>query len=513
MTDEADKPTSPEPEEMNSLLGGLDLTPEWARGTPGIQSRAPERRERDDRQGGGPRAPSDSARRGLQGVRVKPRREGPPSRDERGAPGGGGHGAGGQGGGYDRGAPSEGGYRPRQDRAPLPPRLPVHVDFIPEKTTLSKVVKIIRQSHRVYALDQVARMFMDKPASLAVKYTLREQSPDAAEFWFYQCTANGMVFSSREACAAYVVERGLAAYYESETREVAAPTGNFPCIGRHRPTGRLIGPPNWHGYQRRLEDLRQEVAPGSMPEHFSAQVEMVHEAEVIEAWKKELSIQTFWRRKTEALPSAPVVEEDAPEASEAPSEVAAPEAAAPEGEAPLPEAPEAPVPEALPFSLTRDQAEAEFKEKVVPSLIHKARRAIMPGALVPAMADEAIASLTRYHLEREHRQPGSIIFALRPAFKHMRLYIFRHDSGLMVSGVEPHPLPSDQKVIPEIQGIIDYVAANPGRNAKETLLAVHSTTGEPTPEMVSHFRWLIEKGHLLEFADGSLQLPHARGQN
>jgi hypothetical protein len=68
-------------------------------------------------------------------------------------------------------------------------------------------------------------------------------------------------------------------------------------------------------------------------------------------------------------------------------------------------------------------------------------------------------------------------------------------------------------VIPEIQGIIDYVAANPGRNAKETLLAVHSTTGEPTPEMVSHFRWLIEKGHLLEFADGSLQLPHARGQN
>jgi hypothetical protein len=135
----------------------------------------------------------------------------------------------------------------------------------------------------------------------------------------------------------------------------------------------------------------------------------------------------------------------------------------------------------------------------------------MPGFLVPTMADEALASVTRFHLEREHRQPGSIIFALRPAFKHMRLHIFRHGGDLVVCGVEPHPLPADQKVIPEIRGILDFVAEHPGCNAKEALLAVLGSTGEPTPEMVSHFRWLIEKGHLLEFSDGTLQIPHARG--
>ncbi len=499
MTDESDQPMSPEaePEKESRTddtlagggwLGGLDLTPDWARGAPGIQSRAPERRERE----GVARLPVDSARRGLQGVRVKPRREGPPPR-------------GGDRWGEGRGE-GRGGRPAREERAPLPPRLPVHVDFIPEKTTLSRVVRIIRQSHRVYELDTVARMFMEKPQSLSVKYTVRENAPGADDFWFYQCKANGMVFASAEACEAYIIERGLGEYYESETREVPPPTGNFVCVGRHRGSGRLIGPPNWHGYQRRLEELRQEIAPGMAPDQFVSQVEMAHEPEAIGAWKQEVSVQTFWRRKVEAEPEVLQEEVSKPEEESGGSEES-PEAV--EGDS-VPAVGEG-VAEGAPYDLLREQAESEFRQKVVPELIHKARRAIMPGHLVPHLADEGIASLTRFHLEREHRQPGSIIFALRPAFKHMRLFIFRHEGRMCVSGVQPHALPADQKVIPEIRGILDHVEAHAGCTSTEALQAVHGVTGEPTPEMVSHFRWLIEKGHLLEFADGTLRLPQGRG--
>jgi hypothetical protein len=42
------------------------------------------------------------------------------------------------------------------------------------------------------------------------------------------------------------------------------------------------------------------------------------------------------------------------------------------------------------------------------------------------MTDPGLLALTTYHLNREHQRPNSIIFALRPAFKHMRLHVFRH---------------------------------------------------------------------------------------
>ncbi|MCC5849417.1 MAG: hypothetical protein JJU29_15150 [Verrucomicrobia bacterium] len=568
MTEDADKSNTPEPDGMDSLLGGFDLTPDWARGTPGIQSQP-----RDD--GGsrrGPKAPGQSARRGLQGVRVKPRRD-----QYDGQQGGGSRHQGGSGGdGFSGHHGNHGGG----ERRGYAPRLPVHVDFIPEKQRLSKVVKVVRQSHRVFPMDQIAGKFMENPAFLSIKFTVKESpkgksggkdggegaddvaSGAEASLTLYQCKANGMVFSDRNACVQYILDRGLGEYYDETTREVAPPAGNFVCVGRHRSSGKLIGPPNWHGYQRQLESLRVELAPDLSPEAFANQIETVREEEVIAAWKKEAAVQTFYRRKPEDKPSKKpranaAAKKEVSEKDTAP-EVAEPEAVDAEGasaasagenpevvpeetaEAPAgsegdagadtesqaeaseeetaedetaePEA-EASTGEEAPFDLTREQAEKEFLENVVPTLISQTRRAIMPGYLLPKMTDPALASMAEFHLRREHNRPGSIVFALRPAFKHMRLHLFRHEGELMVSGISPHPLPEAQKIAPELQRILDYVAANPGCNAKVALEALAADTTESTPALVSHVHWLIEKGHLLEFSDGALFLPQAKGKH
>ncbi len=570
MSDESNA-DAPSPDDLNSLLGGLDFSPDWAREAPGVQKDAP-RDTREQRRG--PRAPGKSSRRNLQGVRVKPRRDAAPR-------GGGGQqdsSRGGQGGGYgggrdqrggDRGQyrgggdRREGGYRQRP--AP-PPRLPVHVDFIPDKSCLSRVVKVIRGSGRVYPLEEVARMFMEKPAFVSVKFTPRqpkrpEQKGDATQeqaappkqdVTFYQCRADGMVFLEQAACEAYILDRGMESFFECEERPVDPPAGNFVCVGKHSRSGRLIGPPNWHGYQIRLEELRQQVAPGQAPEHFSADIEMSREEEDIEAWRTEQSRQLFYRRKLEAAKSEPEKAEATPKASEAPeatpeasaeeaaeseasaSEDAVTEAAAEptpaEGDAPAEgEAPveseasvesedsvesEAPAEteaeeDTRPFDLSKEEAEALFMTEVMPKLMTKSRKAIMPGVLLSRMPDSPLSRLCQHLLQREHRHPSSIIFALRPAFKHMRLELFRFDGNLMVSGHRPHPLPTDQKVVAEIQGIVDYVAANPGCNAKDALMAVQGNTEEPTATMVSHFHWLIEKGHLLELSNQELYLPPA----
>jgi hypothetical protein len=440
--------------------------------------------------------------------------------------------------------------------------VPVHVDFIPEKKRLSKVVKVIRQSHRVYPLRVVAEKFMENPAFIAMKYTVKEKDPRAEDFQLWVCRANGMVFSDEQACIQYVIDHGIDANYESVDKEVAPPAGNFVCIGRHRPSGRLIGPPNWHGYQTRLLEARATIAPDTPPEHFASDIEMVHDAEVIEAWKKEVSVQTFYREKLEEPPKAdvsadagsdqpsdpsdesavsdpalteasgaseeqaptaeaePAAEEPAPEAETAAGADSPPEEetaetqaeetqaaeAGPSGEAPAVE----PAQDERPYEMSREEVEKHFRETYLPKLVGKSKRHILPGYLFPKMTDPSLLSLTEYHLRREHDRPNSIVFALRPAFKHMRLHVFRYDGELMVSGIPQHPLPADQKVTPEIQSIVDHVAANPGCNTQEALKAVSNTVDEIPAETVSHFRWLIEKGHVLEFHDDTLHLPHGQ---
>ncbi|WFB37597.1 hypothetical protein P3T73_07470 [Kiritimatiellota bacterium B12222] len=546
MSEESEKsenPDAPKPEELQSLFGSFDLTPDWAKGKPGVTQSEPTHRSKGGgrgRDGGGrPRVPK-SSRPNMQGVRVKPRRtpqegggRGEDFRDNN-----------------SRGPRGEGGYGGQryQERAP---RVPVHVDFIPEKKRLSKVVKVIRQSHRAFPLKVVAGKFMEKASFISMKYTVKDNvGEDATDFHLFVCTANGMVFSDQQACEQYILNHGMEATYEREDREIAPPAGNFVCVGRHGRSGRLVGPPNWHGYQTRLEALRSEVAEDMPLEMFSRQIEMSHDEADIEAWKKDVSVQSFYRKKREEKPApaaeekaAEVVAEEAPvvpEVSEVPADAGAETADAPvaeetvvaespvvEGEgvaetsvaaeetaeeAPVAEAEATPVEDNRPYDWTREEAEADFRQHHMPKLIKKTKRAIMPGYLFDKMSDPGLLSLTKFHLNREHDRPNSIIFALRPAFKHMRLHVFRHHGELMVSGIAQHPLPDDLKVVDEIRHIIDYVAANPGCNTQVALQAVAKQDGEIPADLVSHFRWMIEKGHLVEMHDDTLQLPHASGK-
>ncbi|MDF3129906.1 hypothetical protein P0Y35_11920 [Kiritimatiellaeota bacterium B1221] len=514
MTEEAENPEAPKPEELESLFGSFDLTPDWAKGSPGVTQSAPEQRGRGGRSGGrgrdggrsqggrsqgGPRAPK-SSRPNLQGVRVKPRRtpvgEGGGQNDSQG---------------HSR---HEGGHRGRPRYEERAPRVPVHVDFIPEKKRLSKVVKVIRQSHRAYPLKVVAGKFMENPAFISMKYTVKDQAEGQEDFHLYVCTANGMVFSDQQACEQYILDHGMDATYEREDREVAPPAGNFICVGRHARSGKLVGPPNWHGYQARLEALRTEIAEGVPADAFSRGIEMVHDEEAIEAWKKEVSVQSFYRKKLEKKPEPEAVEKADPTDPTVQTDPADP-ADQPDPPLATEEAPveaEAPAEDNRPYEWTREQAEADFREHHLPKLIRKTKRAILPGYLFEKMTDPSLLSLTKFHLNREHDRPNSIIFALRPAFKHMRLHVFRHHGQMLVSGIPQHPLPEDMKVVDEIRKILEYVTAHPGCTNQEALKSVANQSEEIPADLVSHFRWLIEKGHLMEMHDDTLQLPHTPGK-
>jgi hypothetical protein len=88
-------------------------------------------------------------------------------------------------------------------------------------------------------------------------------------------------------------------YYQEETQEVEAPKGNFTSIAKCRLNGRLIGPANWHGYQRALIFFHRDFFPNMSEEDFRRTIETEHGEEVVQKWLEQVTVQKCWKPKRE----------------------------------------------------------------------------------------------------------------------------------------------------------------------------------------------------------------------
>lgn len=437
----SDDQTQQKGEKLQDLAIDLNFVPEWARAQPAVTKvESPKSERRGDKRSGD--------RRGPRSAGDKPR----------GGP---------RGGGGQRSNDRSGGGQSRQSNRPARPvraqRAPVRVSFIPDRDRLGKVVKIIRSTKRAYALQDIAHRFMANPAFFLVKMTMFDG--DKAEgLELFQCKADQVVFLDEASCREHCVSACLEHLFVSESVEVDPPSGNFTCVGRCRLGGELLGPPNYHSYKAAVENLRKEKYAHLSEEAFRSKIEMVHEAEVVDAWKQEQSLQHHYRLK-----KGP---EDAP-------------------------------------MLSRKDAEAIIRKDLLGGQVVRLKKAIMPGTMVSKVSNERLARSIQDSLLREQQQLFSITLALRPALKHMHLHLFRAGkANFFVTGIKPTPLTS--ATVDEISNTLKFLAANPGCSHEKLLEALCPGCGPDAPEAVHHMsslRWLIDLGHVIEFYDGSLAIP------
>jgi len=93
----------------------------------------------------------------------------------------------------------------------------------------------------------------------------------------------------------------------------------------------------------------------------------------------------------------------------------------------------------------------------------------------------------------------------------MRLHIFRVKSrSQYVSPIPPAPLGA-HAVVPEIAQLLEFIAAHPGCTRQKMREALRpELTDAQSDEILKFFYpllWLIERGHVIEFFDGSLAMP------
>jgi len=450
----------PKPE----LVLDFNFVPTWARKPPQEVNFyvAPGRRDRDrdyssdDRGRGRPDRKGPPSSRGTRppdrGARGDGRRDDRRGRSGRGRD--------------DRRDDRRGDERPRDDRFLRRPeyvaRAPVQVRFVPEQKRLSAVVRQIHLSKKSYPLVELASLFLSKPETCEVRIEMNVDS----NAHLYQCKTCRVVALDHSLLAAHVLKDHLSEYFTIEEKLSDPPTGQFVCVAKCGLSGVLLGPPNHHSYSERIHELHHTRYPEMSLEEYKNRIQMVHEPALIEQWKEESRKQTVYHRKMAGGEAGP--------------------------------------------ALKLAEAEALVAEEIAPTVIQETRRATLPATVARTIEDRSLLQAVREAWQKENRFPLTLTIAFRGAFRHRRLDIFKAGKGIdFVSSVPPAPLDPEHTVEP-IREVLTYLREHPGCTRQNLIEALRPGLAPDAPEIksvVTPLAWLVERGHIIEFFNGTLSVP------
>ena len=412
-----------------------------------------------------------SSSRGGGGGRRDERPRGP-RRETR--EGGGGRGPGGPGQGPRRPAgPRSDSRRPdRRDeqRAPREAPLPlpqVEVRFLPHPPALESVLAQIKTGAVTYSVFALARLFLDKPE----RYDVRLKAAEGAVL--HQLGENGPVATDQRLLEASAFASARDEYYAVEQTQTEPLKGNFSNVARCRLSGTLLGPTNHHAYQPQLRSLYEQRFSRRMSfQDYQRQVEIVSDPEVVEQWKEQARSITTYKTKGQD-----------PELS---------------------------------FK-TEAEAERHFRQTHLPTLLRSEQELTVDGVLSRRMGDRGLGRLIENSWATEVRSPSKMMQELSAALRSAGLNIFRHRKGMLF--VSPYRIRvfghERSGVSACINGILEKLTESPGINRKQLAEKMAMAEGEAEMErakraLASDLHWLIHEGYVIEFNDGTLDLPRAK---
>ncbi|MBP5787214.1 MAG: hypothetical protein J6Y19_05315, partial [Kiritimatiellae bacterium] len=171
-------------------------------------------------------------------------------------------------------------------------------------------------------------------------------------------------------------------------------------------------------------------------------------------------------------------------------------------------APEAAKPEAP--AMSRKEAQAWMKDNVAGRMLRESGKCMVPGVQGRSWDDPGLRSAVDSARFREKKFPFTMTLALRPAFRHMGLHLFKlKGNETYVSPIAPKALEAGAD---ELDQSIAKRAAE-GEFTRKTLLedmrpGVAFDSAEAT-EFLTHLERMVSGGSLVELHTGVLAVPRA----
>ena len=354
-------------------------------------------------------------------------------------------------------------HRPPVER-PLPP---IAVKFLPRVSAFENVVVQIKSGSVAYSLFALARLFLEKATRHDVQLTAPSESP------LFQLGENGAVSVDRQFLERNAFRFAQKDFYKIDITETAPIKGNFTNVARCKLSGTLLGPTNHHDYQRRLRNLYEQRFSRRMSfADYQRQIQIVTDPAEIEKWKEDArKVTTFSTLRDET----PVT-----------------------------------------FS-SATETERHFQQHYLPDLVRPVSELVIDGPASRRLNDRVLNRLIENEWTRETRSPSPMMQELAARFREAGLHVFRHRRGMLfVSSIYPRAFKHEETgVSPQVRTILESIAAKPriGRKELADKLIVDLAADEAQRvkmALASDLRWLVTEGYVIEFNDGSLDLPRAK---
>jgi hypothetical protein len=274
------------------------------------------------------------------------------------------------------------------------------------------------------------------------------------------------------------VERGAfgtmrAEYYSEETTQGEPIKGNFTNVARSRATGAFLGPTNHHSYQPALRKLYEERFSRRMSfqEFLAHEIEVLTNEQAVADWKEQARSKTTYTTLKEAEP--------------------------------------------VTFA-TLGEAEAHFRQHYLPLLVKSGTTLECSGPASRAGVDRHVSAAVREAWQRERPFPQQVVNNLRPYLVEAGLHFFKHRKRMLfVSAHKPVRHTAGEVFSDGIASILITVEENP-RIKRPALAAKLLGEQHESPDLeprkaalASDLHYLILAGHVIEFADGTMELPLA----
>ena len=362
-----------------------------------------------------------------------------------------------------RGRGDDRGPRQWQEEA-APFRPVVSVAFFPDDAKFELLGGAMKKSKMTYELFEVARLILDKEdrLSIVIRHLDADQRPDAQ---LAVSIPDGHPFLTEAEAVSHVMARHLDKFFDVVEVEVEAPKGAFQMVARCKQTGKLLGPPTHHTYQRNLREHHARHCPNVPFDRFKSGLEMVREQEQIDAWLKSMSTRREYAPKDR--------KEGEPERLES-------------------------------LDAARGFLQAFRKDQVVK--LHPWIR--FAGRLLEEMAPGALRDSVRFCLENQRDFPLETANGIRGRLRKEGFHLYKKGSKGITYACSVRRRCRDPKSTfsDSMARIFDSLDRKPAQQAKDLVLALAGENAEDAAkaQVLGDLSFLIGEGYIANLPDGRL---------
>lgn len=330
---------------------------------------------------------------------------------------------------------------------------------------------------RAYPLFAIAQIILDKPERHSVVFAIKKKPDGNAAQPLFVCALDDTLWLSEDEAVAYVLEKHFNTFYQAERTQTEPPKGTYTFVAQCGISGHILGPPNYHDYQNQLRKLHAERFLRMPFDAFKSRVRIVRDEAVVKKWIEDQS----WKTEYTCLNVA----------------------------------------EPLKVG-TREEVEKHFRATHLSSIIKTVESHEISGSASRSMPSRALQRLVRAKWQEQQRFPLQLATLLSQQFAQRGLQFFKVNRTVThVSVARPHYLDLETTPVSEsVKRLVEFIQEHPKCSRRQlfeklapaAVITTQQSEGREVPELgpeasgiISDLHWLIHQGHVIEFANGTLE--------